>query len=89
MAGSSKARLAAKPARMAFERQSGAAKGAFGQQPADDPVTMPATRAVVVLMDTVHDVIAAQKWVERGFMRSILGNIGMHALVPPFRTFNR
>lgn len=80
---------AAQPARMAFERQGSAAKGAFGQQPSDDPMAMPASGAVIMLIDAVHDVVTAQKWIERGFMRSFLGNIGMHALVPPFRTCNR
>jgi hypothetical protein len=84
MTGCGEAGLAAKAAGMAFERQGGAAKGAFGQQPADDPVAVPAAWAVIMFMDSIHDVIAAQKGIERGLVRSILGNIGMHDLVPPF-----
>lgn len=84
MTGCGEARLAAKAARMTFERQGGAAKGTFCQQPSNNPVAAPAAWAVIMFVDTIHDVIAAQKRIERGLVRSILGNIGMHALVPPF-----
>ena len=80
----SEAGLSAKSAGMAFKRQGGAAKGAFGQQSANDPMAMPAAGAVIMLIDSVHDVIAAQKWIECGFVRSILGNIGIHVWSLPF-----
>src|SRR3546814_4007254 len=69
---------------MYFQRQGCAAKGAFGQQSADQPMTMAAAGTMVILIGAIHDVIAAHDRIENGF--ACVDGIGMHGRCPPFRS---
>src|SRR3546814_12411289 len=59
--------LSAQAAAMYFQRQGCAAKGAFRQQSADQPMTMAAAGTMVILIGAIHDVIAAHDRIESGF----------------------
>src|SRR3546814_635137 len=70
--------LSAQAATMYFQRQGCAAKGAFRQQSADQPMTMAAAGTMVILIGAIHDVIAAHDRIESGFACGTVDGIGMH-----------
>src|SRR3546814_2354368 len=62
--------LSAQAAAMYFQRQGCAAKGAFRQQSADQPMTMAAAGTMVILIGAIHDVRSEEHTSElRSLMR--------------------
>src|SRR3546814_16181137 len=68
--------LSAQAAAMYFHRQGCAAKGAFRQQSADQPLTMAAAGTMLILIGAITDVIAARDRIDKVF--AFVDVIGMN-----------